>query len=317
MFITVPFNVVEAPTLTVDSPAEGAQFENGAIPVKGSTTNAKTVAISAYLTGAADGAPATSPAPVGRRRGRRTSGRETVNVDTDGSFDSPLDLAAGKWQIVVTATSAEGKSVALTRNVSIKYKGVNLVVEIKGSRAWLKVWVDGKVSDVTGAAGARLRPGQGRDVHRQGLHRGADGEVERDVLHAQRQGPGADVEGQQPRDVAVRATRRSGPDRPDLTWPTRWSSSPSACRRSASARGLTVATAESCTGGLVAHLITEVPGSSAYLAGGIVAYSNAVKTRQLGVPEDVLDAHGAVSAQVAIAMAEGARDRLGPTWASA
>lgn len=75
-------------------------------------------------------------------------------------------------------------------------------------------------------------------------------------------------------------------------------------------RGLKVATAESCTGGLVAHLITEVPGSSAYLAGGIVAYSNAVKTRQLGVPEDVLEAHGAVSAQVAIAMAEGARDRL-------
>ncbi len=75
-------------------------------------------------------------------------------------------------------------------------------------------------------------------------------------------------------------------------------------------RGLTVATAESCTGGLVAHLITEVPGSSAYLAGGIVAYSDAVKQRQLGVPEDVLAAHGAVSAQVALAMAEGARDRL-------
>ena len=81
-------------------------------------------------------------------------------MDTDGSFDSPLDLAAGKWQIVVTATSAEGKSVALTRNVSIKYKGVNLVVEIKGSRAWLKVWVDGKVSDVTGAAGRVYDPGK-------------------------------------------------------------------------------------------------------------------------------------------------------------
>lgn len=159
VFITVPFNVVEAPTLTVDSPAEGAQFENGAIPVKGSTTNAKTVSISANLTGAADGAPATSPLPSGRA-GAPDVGPVNAHVDTDGSFDSPLDLAAGKWQIVVTATSAEGKSVALTRNVSIKYKGVNLVVEIKGSRAWLKVWVDGKVSNVTGAAGRVYDPGK-------------------------------------------------------------------------------------------------------------------------------------------------------------
>ena len=197
VFITVPFNVVEAPTLTVDSPAEGAQFENGAIPVKGSTTNAKTVAISAYLTGPADGAPATSPLPSGPA-GAPDVGPQTVNVDSDGSFDSPLDLAAGKWQIVVTATSAEGKSVALTRNVSIKYKGVNLVVEIKGSRAWLKVWVDGKVSDVTGAAGRVYDPGKVADLHGQGHHRGADGEVERDLLHAQRQEPGPDVEGGNP-----------------------------------------------------------------------------------------------------------------------
>ncbi len=77
------------------------------------------------------------------------------------------------------------------------------------------------------------------------------------------------------------------------------------------AAGLTVATAESCTGGLVAHLITQVAGSSGYFLGGVVAYSDAVKVAQLAVPQGVLDAHGAVSAQVARAMADGARARFG------
>jgi PncC family amidohydrolase len=77
------------------------------------------------------------------------------------------------------------------------------------------------------------------------------------------------------------------------------------------ARALTVATAESCTGGLVAHLLTEIPGSSGYVRGGIVAYADEVKRALLGVPADVLAAHGAVSAQVAVAMAEGARRALG------
>ena len=77
------------------------------------------------------------------------------------------------------------------------------------------------------------------------------------------------------------------------------------------ALGVTVATAESCTGGLVAHLITEVPGSSAYLRGGIVAYADDVKRTALGVPAEALAAHGSVSAQVALAMAEGVRDALG------
>jgi PncC family amidohydrolase len=77
------------------------------------------------------------------------------------------------------------------------------------------------------------------------------------------------------------------------------------------ARGLTLATAESCTGGLVAHALTEVPGSSAYLRGGVVAYADDVKRALLGVPPEILAAHGAVSAQVAVAMAEGVRSRLG------
>lgn len=71
-----------------------------------------------------------------------------------------------------------------------------------------------------------------------------------------------------------------------------------------------MATAESCTGGLVAHLLTEVPGSSAYLLGGVVSYSDAVKRAELGVPAELLEAHGAVSAQVAVAMADGVRARL-------
>ncbi len=77
------------------------------------------------------------------------------------------------------------------------------------------------------------------------------------------------------------------------------------------ASGQTLATAESCTGGLVAHLITEVPGSSAYFQGGLVTYADEVKMALAAVPPTVLQAHGAVSAQVAVAMAEGARQRLG------
>jgi nicotinamide-nucleotide amidase len=75
-------------------------------------------------------------------------------------------------------------------------------------------------------------------------------------------------------------------------------------------RGLSVGTAESCTGGLVAKLITDVAGSSGYFRGGIVAYSNEAKMRLLDVPAEQLEAHGAVSAQVAKAMALGARYRL-------
>jgi nicotinamide-nucleotide amidase len=76
-------------------------------------------------------------------------------------------------------------------------------------------------------------------------------------------------------------------------------------------RGLRVATVESCTGGLVSHLITEVPGSSAYFVGGFVTYSDALKREAVGVPDEVLAAHGAVSAQVAMAMATGGRERTG------
>ncbi len=75
--------------------------------------------------------------------------------------------------------------------------------------------------------------------------------------------------------------------------------------------GLTLATAESCTGGLVGHYLTNVSGSSAYYLGGIISYDNSVKQVVLGVPAAVLENDGAVSAECALAMAHGVRRLLG------
>jgi nicotinamide-nucleotide amidase len=76
-------------------------------------------------------------------------------------------------------------------------------------------------------------------------------------------------------------------------------------------RGWTVATGESCTGGMLASRLVDRAGSSDYVAGGVVAYSNAAKTDLLGVPAEMIAEHGAVSPEVARALADGARDRLG------
>ena len=80
-----------------------------------------------------------------------------------------------------------------------------------------------------------------------------------------------------------------------------------ACR----ARGFRLATAESCTGGMVAERITSVPGSSSVFLGAVVAYADAVKTSELGVSTEMLERFGAVSAPTAAIMAAGARERLG------
>ncbi len=82
-------------------------------------------------------------------------------------------------------------------------------------------------------------------------------------------------------------------------------------------RGLTIATAESCTGGLIASRLTDVPGSSDYYVGGTVTYSNEEKVRSLGVPEALIEKRGAVSEQVARAMAEGCRRTTGADLAVA
>ena len=76
------------------------------------------------------------------------------------------------------------------------------------------------------------------------------------------------------------------------------------------ARSWRLATAESCTGGLVGHTITEISGSSTFFQGGVIAYANEVKRNVLGVPQEVLSEHGAVSYQSALAMAQGIRRLL-------
>lgn len=80
-------------------------------------------------------------------------------------------------------------------------------------------------------------------------------------------------------------------------------------------RGETFSAAESCTGGLIAQRFTDISGASAVFLGGVVSYTNGVKQRVLGVPEEILAQYGAVSQPVAKAMAEGVRRITGSDWA--
>ncbi|AKT36432.1 CinA family nicotinamide mononucleotide deamidase-related protein [Chondromyces crocatus] len=103
-------------------------------------------------------------------------------------------------------------------------------------------------------------------------------------------------------EAAVEVRRRLG----DVVFGEGEEEFPEIVGRAISARGWQLAVAESCTGGLLSHLLTSFPASS-YFVGGAVTYANDAKTRLLGVPDQMLRSHGAVSAEVAIAMAEGAR----------
>ncbi len=76
-------------------------------------------------------------------------------------------------------------------------------------------------------------------------------------------------------------------------------------------RGLTLATAESCTGGMLSCVLTEIAGASGYFRGGLIAYHNSLKRDHLDVPDQILEEHGAVSRATALAMARGCRERFG------
>ncbi|HEV7809830.1 MAG TPA: RodZ domain-containing protein [Candidatus Limnocylindrales bacterium] len=161
--ITVPFREIEAPALTVNQPADGTTFENGAIPVQGTATNATQVAITAAYEGPVPGGPAASPGTGPKPSGPPPPPAITVTVADDGSWNTgntPLQLTTGRWSLTVTASNAQGKSASQTRHVAVAYKGVNLVVAIKGGPAWIKVWVDGQLDPTVGRAGKTLRDGQ-------------------------------------------------------------------------------------------------------------------------------------------------------------
>ena len=160
--ITVPFREIEAPTFSVDQPADGTTFENGAIPVSGTASNAKEITITAAYDGPVAGAPA-SPKSSGAPAKPAAPAAITIPVGDDGKWDTgdnPLQLTTGRWSITTTASSDQGKSASLTRHVAVAYKGVNLVVTIKGGSAWIKVWVDGKIDETVGRAGKTYRDGK-------------------------------------------------------------------------------------------------------------------------------------------------------------
>jgi len=160
--ITVPFLEVQAPTLTVTTPVDGTKYGNGAIAVEGSTTNATSVALATTYLGK-PGSAAASPAPPAGS-GAPPSQSTTMDVASDGTFEfPPLELTAGRWAITVTASSDQGQTASLTRNVEVAFSGVNLVVTIKGGPAWIKVWVDGKL--VGPQSGRVIDPGKSLTFH--------------------------------------------------------------------------------------------------------------------------------------------------------
>jgi nicotinamide-nucleotide amidase len=128
-------------------------------------------------------------------------------------------------------------------------------------------------------------------------------EIEVKVLAREKRGGSNDVA----RDLCQRATAEVRARLADVVYGEGHDTFAGVVGRALRARGFTLAIAESCTGGLVGHMVTREPGASDFLLVDAVTYANSAKTRLLGVGEDVLRGHGAVSAEVAAAMAEGVR----------
>ena len=231
----------------------------------------------------------------GRRapRRRRCPSRSRSQVAEDGSFSTPFELTAGRWSITVTAASPQGKTAAQTRNVTVVYKGVNLVVTIDGGRAWLKVWVDGKLDPELGAAGSVIADGRDAHVHRPGVGRGPLGIVRRDPFHAERHAARCARADRHPRDLAVRATGSAGPD-PAPVAPWRTTRCVDARRRAPRCQERVPGAAGDLHGfatGRIVHGRPRRPPDhrdarvrARYYLGGFVTYSDELKRDLVGVP---------------------------------
>jgi hypothetical protein len=140
----------EAPTLTVTSPNDGTEFANGAIPIQG-TTNADRVMVTAEV---APGSPRTSPSSPEPE----VPAAKDISVGANGRFSDSYQLAPGAWLLTITATGEQNKTTTETRIVTVTFTGVNVVVHVRGSRAWIRAWVDGELAP--NAHGMIVQPGE-------------------------------------------------------------------------------------------------------------------------------------------------------------
>lgn len=146
----------EAPTLTITSPNDGAAFTNGAIPIEG-TTNARRITVSAEVGHASASPDPSSQRPPPPWEPATPPDARDIAVADDGAFSDAYQLAPGAWTLTITATGAQGKTTTVTREITVAFTGVNLVIDVRDGRAWIKVWVDGEVAP--DAPGIIVQPG--------------------------------------------------------------------------------------------------------------------------------------------------------------
>ena len=273
-------STIEAPTLTVDQPAEGATFENGAIPVQGTATNATSVDGHRGLRRAGRrrrGEPeverARRPAPAARPP-ITVAGRRRRHVDTG---DSPLELTTGRWSITIDRVERRGQDdVADPPRRRSPTRASTSSWRSRAARPGSRSGSTARSTRPSGAAAGRIPRRQGPDVHRQG-RRSRSGPARRARPTSRLNGQSLGALGKRgiPETWLFAAARRAGPtqtsrprgrDDPDRSdaalrrGDEASSRSPAAPGGRAWPPASTVATAESCTGGLVAAAITDDPG---------------------------------------------------------